>query len=188
MTEMGACWRKRSKVSPSCMAAVPGLNGYPEERQQVIENSTTLEGVTALTYLAVHSGSPGDVRDRPVVLTTLATITGPFTGAIARNGQGCCLESSAFLASICGPVLAVGLLAQVVPLPFNRGQQAMRLVLWSIGWVAWLSGGLVSFGHALSWAAGVPGRKDNDTFSVSKYRGLPWRREGRADSSIHHRV
>ena len=45
MTEMGACWRKRSKVSPSCMAAVPGVSGYPEERQQVIQNSTTLEGV-----------------------------------------------------------------------------------------------------------------------------------------------
>ena len=54
---------------------------------------------TALTYLAVSSGSPGDLRDRPIVLTTLATITGPFTGAIARNGQGCCLEFSASLAA-----------------------------------------------------------------------------------------
>src|SRR5512142_1019176 len=47
MTEMGACWRNRSKVSPSCIAAVPGLSGYPWEQQQVIENSTTLEGVDA---------------------------------------------------------------------------------------------------------------------------------------------
>ena len=46
---------------------------------------------TALTYFAVSSGSPSDVRERPVALTTLATITGPFVGAIARHSQSCCL-------------------------------------------------------------------------------------------------
>src|SRR3954466_8376507 len=87
---------------------------------------------TALTYLAVSTGSPGDVRDRPVALTTLATLTGPFTGAIARHGQSCCLQFSLRLAAICGPVLALGLIAQVIPLPFRRGQQAVRLVLWTL--------------------------------------------------------
>jgi hypothetical protein len=77
---------------------------------------------TALTYLAVSTESPGDVRDRPVILTTLATITGPFVGAIARHGQSCCLRFSVGLAAISGPFLALGLLAQVVPLPFGRGQ------------------------------------------------------------------
>ena len=74
---------------------------------------------TALTFLGVSSGSSGDVRDRPVVLTTLATITGPFVGAIARNGQSCCLQFSLTLAAACGPVLALGLIAQVLPLPFS---------------------------------------------------------------------
>src|SRR3954447_26065889 len=86
---------------------------------------------TALTYLAVSSGSPGDVHDRPVALTTLAPIMGPFTGAIARHGQSCCLQFSLWLAGICGPVLALGLIAQVAPLPFRRGRQAVRLVLWT---------------------------------------------------------
>ena len=104
---------------------------------------------TALTYLAVSSGSPGDVHDRPVALTTLATITGPFIGAIARHGQSCCLQFSLWLAAICGPVLALGLVAQVVPLPFRRGQQAVRLVLWTLGWFVWLFSGHVSFMHAL---------------------------------------
>jgi hypothetical protein len=104
---------------------------------------------TALTYLAVSSGSPGDVRARPVALTTLATITGPFTGAIARHGQSCCLQCSLWLAAICGPVLALGLIAQVVPLPFRRGQQPVRLVLWKLGWFVWLFSGHVSFMHAL---------------------------------------
>ena len=105
---------------------------------------------TALTYLAVSSGSPSDVRDRPVVLTTLATITGPFVGAIARNGQSCCLEFSLTLAAVCGPVLALGLIAQVVPLPFGRGQRTMRIGLWTLGWLVWLMSGPVSFLHAFS--------------------------------------
>ncbi len=105
---------------------------------------------TALTYLAVSSGSPSDVRQRPVALTTLATITGPFIGPIARNGQSCCLQFSIFLAAICGPLLALGLIAQVVPLPFRRGQQALRLTLWTFGWFVWLFSGHISFTHALS--------------------------------------
>ena len=103
---------------------------------------------TALTYLAVSSGSPSDVRDRPVILTTLATITGPFVGAIARHGQSCCLDFSLKLASICGPILALGLIAQVVPMPFRRGERVVRLVAWALGWFVWFSGGLVSFLHA----------------------------------------
>lgn len=103
---------------------------------------------TALTYLAVSSGSPSDVRDRPVALTTLATITGPFVGAIARNGQSCCLRFSLTLAAVCGPVLALGLIAQVVPLPFRRGQRTVRIGLWTLGWLLWLFSGQVSFLHA----------------------------------------
>src|SRR5690349_15285993 len=83
----------------------------------------------ALTLLAVRSGSPGDVHERPVVLTTLATITGPFTGAVARRGQSCCLRFSVRLAAFCGPALAVGLLAQALPSPIGRGGKAVRLTL-----------------------------------------------------------
>jgi len=104
---------------------------------------------TVLTYLAVSSGSPGDVRQRPVVTTTLATITGPFVGPIARDGQSCCLEFALVLAAITGPVLAVGLIAQVIPLPFRRGQRFVRLFLWTLGWFGWLASGHVSFTHAL---------------------------------------
>lgn len=109
-----------------------------------------LVAFTALTYLAVSSGSASDVRQRPVMLTTLATITGPFVGPIARGGQECCLEFAVSLAVVCGPILALGLIAQVVPLPFRRGAGAFRLGLWTFGWLAWLFSGLVSFGHAFS--------------------------------------
>ena len=104
---------------------------------------------TALTYLAVSSGPPNSVRYRPVILTTLATITGPFVGPIARNGQACCLHASLVITAVLGPVLAIGLIAQVVPLPFRRGQQAFRLTHWTAGWFAWLFGCAVSLSHAL---------------------------------------
>lgn len=101
----------------------------------------------ALTYLAVRSGSPGSVNDRPVLLTTLATITGPFVGSIARHNQSCCLSVSLALAGYSGPFLAIGLLAQMIPFP--RRQYLVRLVFWAIGWLIWLLAGQVSFMHAL---------------------------------------
>jgi hypothetical protein len=83
-----------------------------------------------------------------VSLSTLATITGPFIGAIARNGQTCGLQCSLWLAVVTGPVLALGLIAQVVPMPFRRGQREVRLVLRTLGWLVWLFSGQVSFLHA----------------------------------------
>jgi hypothetical protein len=83
------------------------------------------------------------------LLTTLATITGPFTGAIARHGQACCLGFSFRLALWCGPALALGILAQVVPVPLARGREPLRLAAWTAGWLVWLLGGPASFLHAL---------------------------------------
>ena len=101
-----------------------------------------------LSYQAVNS-APGDPNDRPATLAALATITGPFVGAIARHGQSCCLNFSLGVALFCGPVLALGLSAQGIPLPFRRGEQAVRLVFWTLGWFVWLAGAPVSFLHAL---------------------------------------
>lgn len=104
----------------------------------------------AMTYVQVSAGSSSDVRERPVVLTTLATITGPFIGAIVRNAQSCCLDFSLRLAAICGPVLAIGLIAQILPSSHRRGQRTLRLALWTLGWFAWLLSGQASLLHAFS--------------------------------------
>jgi hypothetical protein len=81
---------------------------------------------------------------------TLATITGPFTGAIAQNGQSCCLDFSLRLALFWGPALALGILAQLVPVPFARRREAMRLAAWTAGWLVWLLAGPASLLHGLS--------------------------------------
>ncbi len=78
-----------------------------------------------------------------------ATITGLVVGAITRHGQSCCLSFSLSVATVCGPVLALGLIAQIIPFPFRRGQQAVRLVFWTLGWFVRLAGGPASFLHAI---------------------------------------
>lgn len=103
---------------------------------------------TALTFLAVSNGSPGDVADRPRLLTTLAAISGPFTGAVARHGQSCCMAFSWRVAMWLAPALAVGLAAPFAVAGRGAAARSARLSLWTIGWLAWLMGGPISFLHA----------------------------------------
>ncbi len=109
-----------------------------------------LAGFGLLTFLAVSSGSPSDVRQRPRLLTTLATATGPFTGAIARDGQSCCLEFSLWLAAWLAPILAAAIVASLVIPDSGPGTRALRLGCWTLGWFLWLAGGPASFLHALN--------------------------------------
>lgn len=105
---------------------------------------------SALTFAATSTGSASDVAQRPRLLTTLLTVAGPFTGAVARNGQDCCLAFSTRLATWLAPALAVALLARW-SLNGRRGAAGTAgVVLWALGWFVWLAGGLVSFGHALN--------------------------------------
>lgn len=107
-----------------------------------------LLGFSALTFAATSSGSPSDVAARPRVLTTLLTVTGPFTGAIARGGQGCCLAFSTRLAMWLAPAPAVALAARLILGGRGGAAGAVALALWVLGWFVWLAGGIVSFGHA----------------------------------------
>lgn len=103
---------------------------------------------SALTFAVTSTGSASDVARRPRALTTLLTVTGPFTGAIARGGQSCCLEASTRLAMWLAPALAVALLARLSLGGRGGVAGAMGVGLWTLGWFAWLAGGIVSFGHA----------------------------------------
>ncbi len=81
---------------------------------------------------------------------TVATITGPLTGAISRGFQSCCLEYSLLLLVFCAPVLLGGILLQFLRLPERRWTGTLRMTAWVLGWVVWFGGGILSFGHALS--------------------------------------
>lgn len=85
-----------------------------------------------------------------IVLTTLATATGPMVGAVARHGQSCCLRFSLTLLPWSGGFLAVGVLFQIIPLPFQRFAREVRLTMWCLGLLGWFGTGVISFGHAFS--------------------------------------
>ncbi len=107
---------------------------------------------TTLTYLATNAGiDQGNDHHRLVLLTTANTITGPFTGAIARNFQGCCLDFSLSLLTYAATILAVGIISQFIPLPENKLWSAiLRHTLWITAWFIWFATGIVSFAHALN--------------------------------------
>jgi hypothetical protein len=103
----------------------------------------------ALTFAALRSGSPDDVRERPQLLSTLATPLGPLVGAIARRGQGCCLQFSLGLLPYCGSCLLCGGLMQILRLPFQKFNFSVRIGAWCLGLFGWFAGIPLSFLHAL---------------------------------------
>ena len=119
---------------------------------------TRAHGFIALGFLVVFSGFTLFLVCHPknneglanIVVTTLATVTGPMVGAVARDGQSCCLKFSLSLLPWSGAFLAVGTLFQIVPLPLRRFAPALRLTMWCLGLLGWFGGGVVSFLHAFS--------------------------------------
>lgn len=86
---------------------------------------------------------------RIVVWTTLGVIAGPMTGAIAREGQSCCLENSISLLPVSGAILAGGVLLSFVPLPLGAQIRWPRILAWGLAWFGWFASGILSLLHAL---------------------------------------
>jgi hypothetical protein len=103
-----------------------------------------------LTLFALLHQSPSDWRENWNVAATVGAFSGPFTGAIARQLQSCCLEFSFKLLPWCAGILALGVGMQFVPMPWKRVGTAIRLLVWVLAVAGWFAGGVVSLGHALS--------------------------------------
>ena len=104
----------------------------------------------ALTALVLNLQSESDRREAPIVSATLASISGPFTGAIARHYQSCCWDFSMSIFPYSAAFLAFGVLAQIVALPWKCCERAMRLTAWCFGLLGWFGAIILSFAHALS--------------------------------------
>jgi hypothetical protein len=90
-------------------------------------------------------------HDIPLVLrATLATVTGPFDGAIARPGDGAAWMAARWCLPACTSFLGLAALSQVVPLPFRRGAFAFRIGTWSIGLFVWFAGAVPSLLNAIN--------------------------------------
>ena len=106
-------------------------------------------GLSLLLLLPGSLSGHGDTLPRSLT-AAVASFSGPFTGAIARGFQSCCLKFSIGLCPYCGSILGIGLVFQFIPLPFGRFERGFRLAMWSLGLLGWFGGVLVSFAHALS--------------------------------------
>ena len=103
-----------------------------------------------LAFAASQSGSACDRRDRNALAITLSSITGPFTGATAREGQSCCKEASVKLFPFCGAGLLAGVAFQFLPLRLGNHECSVRYAAWIIGLLAWFVGVPLSLLHAFS--------------------------------------
>ncbi len=103
-----------------------------------------------LTFLAMRGESPSDRAGNWSVAATIGTLSGPFTGAIARQFQSCCLNFSLQIFPFCAAFLMGGVVAQFVPIPWPSIERAVRLAAWGIGLLGWFGGVIVSFTHALN--------------------------------------
>lgn len=104
----------------------------------------------ALTALVLNLQSESDRREAPIVSATLGSISGPFTGAIARHYQSCCWDFSMSIFPYSAALLGIGVLAQIVAMPWKCCERTMRLTAWCLGLLGWFGGIVLSFGHALS--------------------------------------
>jgi len=114
-----------------------------------------LVGLLTLFTLWTFAISSAGIDDGPkharrVLQTTAATLTGPLTGAIARDLQGCCLRFSLEVFLVCAPVLVIGFLSQGFGDVRRRWVRTVHMTLWTLGWLCWFLGGIFSFAHALS--------------------------------------
>lgn len=105
---------------------------------------------TIVNFVILCDDLDGQNKYLYVILTTAATITGPMTGAIARQWQECCTEFSLKIMMFCAPVLLFGTFFQLIKLPFKKFAAASRLFIWIVSLLIWFLGGILSFAHALS--------------------------------------
>jgi len=119
-------------------------------KAHVIVFACLLAAFTLLTFSATNAGvDKGSEHNTRVLQATVGAITGPLVGAIARGFQGCCLKFSLTIMAYCAPVLVVGLLMPCMRPADRKWIRVMRMGLWTLGWLAWFMGGMLSFGHAL---------------------------------------
>ncbi|MBD3675021.1 MAG: hypothetical protein HUJ26_16000 [Planctomycetaceae bacterium] len=103
-------------VNPEIFFAGDETMGYFHNhlsRSHLILFACLLSLFMAWTYFITDAGLDDSVlHDRRVWQTTLGTVGGPFTGAISRGFQSCCLQASLTILMFVAPVLAIAVVVQ----------------------------------------------------------------------------
>lgn len=85
---------------------------------------------------------------RLIVYLPLVLLVSPFTGAMLRGWQGCCLQFSMAVARWLWPCLLLAVAARLVP--WFEKHRYVRATVWWCGLTAWCLGAPISCLHALS--------------------------------------
>ena len=122
----------------------PQVRRMPFTRAHAIIFACVWTPFAVLTFFAAQDqhGPKGGLGF--ATLATVGSLGGPMTGALLRDFQSCCLVASLQCLALCGPIFAISVAFQFVPM-----YRPLRLGLWTLGCMAWFAGGLLSFGHAL---------------------------------------
>lgn len=93
--------------------------------------------------------SVDEQRENLILTASIGAFSGPFTAAIARKFQQDCWDYSFRLLPYCASFLAIGILLQIIPLPFRSFQRTFRLTMWCLGLLGWFGGVQASLFFAL---------------------------------------
>jgi hypothetical protein len=105
---------------------------------------------TFLTAISLNGGlDQGPDHRRMLIKTTALTVTGPMTGAIARDFQSCCFNFSLAILPYSGAALLLGFFIQVISFSHESKIWGFKYIAWALGWLLWFGGGILSFAHAL---------------------------------------
>jgi len=99
-----------------------------------------------LSCLFSHGATDDNDHAYRVMLSTIGIVLGPFVGALNRGGMSSCIELGLVLLPWGGGPLTLAILSQLACWPRSP---MLRLTLWTIGWIAWFTTGIVSLGYAL---------------------------------------
>jgi hypothetical protein len=103
---------------------------------------------TGIIAFVAYAGLDKEPRHTVLVIkTTLCSISGPMTGAIARDYQSCCLKFCQGMLKKALPILLLGLTACIF-IPSNR--RWIGRTVWVLSWLVWFFFGLISMLHAIS--------------------------------------
>ena len=107
-------------------------------------------GFDLVSFWVLLQQSPSNWRENRNFTAVFLSVSGPFTGAIARPSETGCLQFAWKLFPYSVGILSLAVVFQFLRLPFQRGAKTLQIVLWVLSLLGWFGGGILSLMFALS--------------------------------------
>lgn len=124
------------------------MNPFRRTHFYILAAAIVVFSASTLVILMLQSTS--DWHHNRNLAATVLTLSGPFTGAIARPDSSSTLGFCWTLFPYSVGLLLAGLVLQFIRLPSKWGTHTAQLVFWILGLLGWFGSGVVSLLYALS--------------------------------------